>query len=95
MGMEPAQAVETLKGLARLVFGRQRAFEAARDRVTNSVLQAAFEKFARESEQFVGELADEVRRLGGEPEAEPGAETPAYRPTSSGLLFSFPGQRRA
>jgi uncharacterized protein (TIGR02284 family) len=63
------QAVSTLNNLIETCRDGQEGFKTAAEGVDNSELKELFQAYSRQRAGFVGELQDEVRRLGGEPDA--------------------------
>ena len=59
--------VSTLNGLIETCRDGQNGYRAAADGVTNGELKELFLEYSRQRANFVGELQDEVRRLGGDP----------------------------
>lgn len=60
--------VSTLNNLIQTCKDGQEGFTEAAQGVTSSDLKDLFMRFAQQRAQFVGELQDEVRKLGGDPE---------------------------
>lgn len=63
------QAVSTLNNLIETCRDGQEGFKTAAEGVNNPELRELFHEYSRQRAGFVGELEDEVRRLGGEPDA--------------------------
>ena len=61
------EVISTLNGLIQTCRDGQEGFETAADGVENGELKKLFRDYSRQRAGFVGELRDEVRRLGGEP----------------------------
>ena len=62
------QAVSTLNSLVETCRDGQEGFKTAAEGVNNPELVELFHAYSRQRASFVGELQDEVRRLGGEPD---------------------------
>lgn len=62
------QAVSTLNSLIETCRDGQEGFKSAAEGVSNSELKELFYTYSQQRAGFVGELQDEVRRLGGEPD---------------------------
>ena len=62
------EVISTLNGLIETCRDGQNGFKAAAEGVNDSELKQLFYGYSRQRAQFVGELQDEVRRLGGDPE---------------------------
>lgn len=62
------QAVSTLNSLIETCRDGQEGFKSAAEGVDNSELKELFYTYSQQRAGFVGELQDEVRRLGGEPD---------------------------
>jgi uncharacterized protein (TIGR02284 family) len=63
-----AEVISTLNGLIETCRDGQEGFRAAAEGVRGAELRELFHGYARQRAGFAGELQDEVRRLGGEPE---------------------------
>lgn len=63
-----AGVVSTLNNLIETCRDGQEGFRAAAEGVKSAELRELFHSYARQRAGFAGELQDEVRRLGGEPE---------------------------
>ncbi|HEY0080536.1 MAG TPA: PA2169 family four-helix-bundle protein [Pyrinomonadaceae bacterium] len=61
-------AISTLNNLIETCRDGQNGFQTAAEGVGNSDLKMLFHTYAQQRAQFLGELQDEVRRLGGEAE---------------------------
>lgn len=59
--------ISTLNNLIETARDGQNGFLTAAEGVRNSELKELFLTYSRQRAQFVGDLQDEVRRLGGEP----------------------------
>lgn len=75
MAMQPERAaitndevISTLNNLIETCRDGQTGFQEAMEGVQNSSLKGLFAEFSQQRAQFVGELQQEVRSLGGEPE---------------------------
>ncbi|HVF42583.1 MAG TPA: PA2169 family four-helix-bundle protein [Pyrinomonadaceae bacterium] len=62
------QAVSTLNSLIETCRDSQEGFKTAAEGVNNPELAEFFRAYSRQRAGFAGELQDEVRRLGGEPD---------------------------
>jgi uncharacterized protein (TIGR02284 family) len=62
------QAVSTLNSLIETCRDGQEGFKTAAEGVNNPGLKELFYSYSQQRASFVGELQDEVRRLGGEPD---------------------------
>jgi uncharacterized protein (TIGR02284 family) len=62
------EVISTLNNLIETCRDGQNGFQSAADGVKNSELKSLFYSYSQQRAQFVGELQDEVRRLGGDPE---------------------------
>ena len=62
------QVVSTLNSLIETCRDGQEGFKTAAAGVNNEGLRELFHSYSRQRAGFVGELQDEVRRLGGEPD---------------------------
>ncbi|MDQ5838049.1 MAG: PA2169 family four-helix-bundle protein [Acidobacteriota bacterium] len=62
------EVISTLNGLIETCRDGQNGFKAAAEGVQNSELKSLFYAYSQQRAQFVGQLQDEVRRLGGDPE---------------------------
>lgn len=60
--------ISTLNGLIETCRDGQNGFQTAAEGVTRSELKTLFHGYSQQRARFVGELQDEVRRLGGDPE---------------------------
>jgi uncharacterized protein (TIGR02284 family) len=63
-----AEVIRTLNGLIETCRDGQEGFRTAAEGVTSSELKELFHSYSRQRASFVGELQDEVRRMGGEAE---------------------------
>lgn len=62
------QAVSTLNNLIETCRDGQEGFKTAAEGVNNAELKELFYSYSQQRASFAGELQDEVRRLGGEPD---------------------------
>ena len=62
------EVISTLNGLIETCRDGQNGFKTAAEGVKNSELKQLFYGYSQQRAQYVGELQDEVRRLGGDPE---------------------------
>jgi len=62
------EVISTLNGLIETCRDGQNGFKAAAEGVRDSELKSLFYTYSQQRAQFVGQLQDEVRRLGGDPE---------------------------
>lgn len=62
------EVISTLNGLIETCRDGQNGFKAAAEGVDDSALKQLFYGYSQQRASFVGELQDEVRRLGGDPE---------------------------
>jgi uncharacterized protein (TIGR02284 family) len=62
------EVISTLNNLIETSRDGQNGFQTAAEGVKNADLKSLFYSFSQERARFVGELQDEVRRLGGDPE---------------------------
>ncbi|HYP53189.1 MAG TPA: PA2169 family four-helix-bundle protein [Pyrinomonadaceae bacterium] len=62
------EVITTLNNLIETCRDGQNGFRAAAEGVANGELKELFLDYSRQRASFVGELQDEVRRLGGDPE---------------------------
>jgi uncharacterized protein (TIGR02284 family) len=60
--------ISTLNGLIETCRDGQNGFQTAAEGVERSELKTLFHTYSQQRARFVGELQDEVRRLGGDPE---------------------------
>ena len=63
-----AEVISTLNGLIETCRDGQEGFRAAAEGVQSAELRGLFQDYSRQRARFAGELQDEVRRLGGDPE---------------------------
>ena len=68
MATDRDDVISTLNNLIETCKDGQNGFQAAADGVKNSELKTLFHTYSQQRAQFAGELQDEVRRLGGDPE---------------------------
>ena len=62
------EVISTLNDLIETCRDGQNGFKAAAEGVNDSELKQLFYGYSQQRAQYVGELQDEVRRLGGDPE---------------------------
>jgi uncharacterized protein (TIGR02284 family) len=62
------QVISTLNSLIETCRDGQEGFKTAAEGVNNAELKELFHAYSRQRAGFAGELQDEVRRLGGEPD---------------------------
>ena len=62
------QVISTLNNLTQICRDGQEGFRTAAEGVKSAELRELFHGYARQRAGFAGELQDEVRRLGGDPE---------------------------
>ena len=62
------EVISTLNGLIETCRDGQEGFRTAAEGVRGAELRELFQGYALQRASFVGELQDEVRRLGGDPE---------------------------
>ena len=84
-----AEVIATLNNLIETCRDGQEGFRAAAEGVRSAELRELFGGYALQRASFVGELQDEVRRLGGDPERS--GSIVASLPSSSGRYCSGPG----
>jgi uncharacterized protein (TIGR02284 family) len=68
MAIDNDNTISTLNNLIETCRDGQNGFQAASDGVNNSELKKLFLGYSQQRAQFVGDLQNEVRRLGGDPE---------------------------
>ncbi|HEX7999905.1 MAG TPA: PA2169 family four-helix-bundle protein [Pyrinomonadaceae bacterium] len=68
MTIDNDNTISTLNNLIETCRDGQNGFQAASDGVNNSELKKLFLGYSQQRAQFVGDLQNEVRRLGGDPE---------------------------
>ena len=66
--MDNDQVISTLNNLIETCRDGQNGFQTAAEGVERSELKTLFHTYSQQRARFVGELQDEVRRLGGDPE---------------------------
>ena len=66
--MDYDNAISTLNNLIETCKDGQNGFQTAAEGVKNSELKTLFGTYSHQRAQFAGELQNEVRRLGGDPE---------------------------
>ena len=62
------EVISTLNNLIETCRDGQNGFQTAAEGVERSELKTLFHTYSQQRARFVGELQDEVRRLGGDPE---------------------------
>ncbi len=62
------EVISTLNNLIETCRDGQNGFQTAAEGVERSELKTLFHAYSQQRARFVGELQDEVRRLGGDPE---------------------------
>jgi len=62
------EVISTLNNLIETCRDGQNGFQTAADGIKNSELKELFYGYAQQRAKFVGELQDQVRHLGGDPE---------------------------
>jgi uncharacterized protein (TIGR02284 family) len=62
------EVISTLNNLIETCRDGQNGFQTAAEGVRRSELKTLFHSYSQQRARFVGELQDEVRRLGGDPE---------------------------
>jgi uncharacterized protein (TIGR02284 family) len=77
--MENEKLVDTLNNLIETCRDGQNGFKEAADNVKNPELKRLFNDIALERGQFAGELQQEVRKLGGDPEKSGSAAGAIHR----------------
>ena len=68
MATDNDNLIATLNNLIETCKDGQNGFQAAADGVKNGELKTLFHTYSQQRAQFAGELQQEVRRLGGDPE---------------------------
>jgi|SRR5215213_8809403 len=68
MATDNDNAISTLNNLIETCKDGQNGFQAAADGVKNNDLKTLFHTYSQQRGEFAGELASEVRRLGGDAE---------------------------
>jgi uncharacterized protein (TIGR02284 family) len=68
MAIENDKVISTLNDLIETLKDGQNGFREAAEGIDNSDLKALFFAYSQERARFAGELQNEVRRLGGDPE---------------------------
>ncbi len=63
-----AEVISTLNGLIETCRDGQQGFQSAAEAVQSGELKQLFHTYSQQRARFVGDLQDEVRRLGGDPE---------------------------
>jgi uncharacterized protein (TIGR02284 family) len=88
------QAVSTLNSLIETCRDGQEGFKTAAEGVNNAELKELFHAYSRQRAGFAGELQDEVRRLGGEPDTT-GSVTASLHRGWMGLRAALTGGEEA
>lgn len=65
---KPDELISTLNGLIEITRDGQKGFTDAADHIENAELKTFFLEQSRNRARFIGELQQEVRGLGGDPE---------------------------
>ena len=68
MAIDKTDVISTLNNLIETCKDGQTGFQTAAEGVKNSELKTLFHTYSQQRAQFAGELQEEVRRLGGDPE---------------------------
>ncbi|MFN7945057.1 MAG: PA2169 family four-helix-bundle protein [Blastocatellia bacterium] len=68
MAISNNDAISTLNNLIETCRDGQNGFQSAAEGITDSSIKSLFEQYSQQRAQFVGELQNEVRRLGGDPQ---------------------------
>jgi uncharacterized protein (TIGR02284 family) len=84
------EVISTLNNLIETCRDGQDGFKTAAEGVKSSELKELFHTYARQRAAFVGELQDEVRRMGGEPQ-ESGSTSAAIHRGWMGLKAALTG----
>jgi uncharacterized protein (TIGR02284 family) len=84
------QVVSTLNSLIETCRDGEEGFKTAAEGVDNAELKELFLSYSRQREDFAGELQDEVRRLGGDPE-ETGSVTASLHRGWMGIRAAVTG----
>ena len=84
------QAVSTLNNLIETCRDGQEGFKTAFEGVDNPELKELFRSYSQQRAGFAGELQDEVRRLGGDPE-DTGSVTASLHRGWMGLKAALTG----
>lgn len=74
-----ARVIDTLNNLIETCKDGQNGFETAAENIQDANIRSLFEEFAQERADFVAELQNEVRRLGGDPEKAGSAIASVHR----------------
>ena len=85
-----AEVIRTLNGLIETCRDGQEGFRTAAEGVKRSELKELFRAYSGQRASFVGELQDEVRHMGGEPE-DSGSATAALHRGWMGLRAALSG----
>lgn len=73
------EVIRTLNNLIETCRDGEQGFKTAAGGVRGAELKELFHDYARQRAAFVGELQDEVRRMGGEPEESGSASAAIHR----------------
>jgi uncharacterized protein (TIGR02284 family) len=84
------QVVSTLNSLIETCRDGQEGFKTAAEGVNDEGLKELFYSYSRQRAGFVGELQDEVRRLGGEPDTT-GSVTASFHRGWMGIRAAVTG----
>lgn len=85
-----AEVIRTLNGLIETCRDGEEGFRTAAEGVQSAELKELFHSYSRQRASFVGELQDEVRRMGGEPE-DSGSTSAALHRGWMGLRAALSG----
>jgi uncharacterized protein (TIGR02284 family) len=83
--------ISTLNNLIETCRDGQEGFKTAADGVKNAELRQLFNFYSQQRAQFVGELQDEVRHIGGEP-ADSGSVTASLHRGWINIMSAVTGQ---
>lgn len=75
MGVDLKETIETLNGLVKTLRDDQEGFRDAAEHVTDGDLRVMFMDFSTERARFLGELQNEIERLGNPEPANSGSVT--------------------
>ncbi|MDQ3072814.1 MAG: PA2169 family four-helix-bundle protein [Bacteroidota bacterium] len=73
------EAIKQLNDLIEYCKDGQHGYKTAAEDVDNNQLKSTFQNFAQQREQFVSELKNEVRNLGGDPDKHGSATGALHR----------------
>lgn len=68
MAVSNSDVISTLNNLIETCRDGQNGFQSAAEGVADPQIKSLFEQYSQQRAQFVGELQNEVRRLGGDPQ---------------------------